>query len=940
MIGESEDLDIAEQDLTETTVDPTVSATDNSSSSTQMTRQKIPVLVVVNRFMAITKFESQHVLPLAVSWIQRARAHFRSPYFSGDDENEACVFQFLPPTTIDVCKRHHVQRLIAPLLASIKSIQHQSYPLPGLASYMLRYFEWSKLPKITSYEVMEDALMKYVATLPWSSTVTQRNERFGRALVRYAVRIIEQRMGRILTIRIPLRLTTISSPDAGGGAFGNAKITSEYVVTDPAWFSSAVLGEVFDRMAKLRYQSPVRPKIMVTRSELDALLPEIASLLPPELSISAMLEALKIAIPPSATASIDSSMFCILGLIEEKMPPVDDLYHQRLLRPVSEFSRTLVRAFALRDQRCTFFPGFFTRLFTFIHDIFPHQLSSHFWADGMFLEANTSSPAACEALPHLVIKHQIIVQPCRRKCMSVGLSETFEIVLRSSQILSVGPTKSTSQDVLPVQDFVWSTMAHIRYFLSSEVWNVVLDEYCLHPTLDHPPLLISTAQRQWLGGDNNLRANIFERFLGNFVITSHAADGPSTFALNDVFFDSVPVYLAPDEIREQDYIEQVGVSSLCQQLFIVKRDQLLDYLAKEWLVCAPEEQADIALEVVLDFYRNIGITPDMHVTSIDHDKTGDRRLSMHPELHSRPWLQHQLTCAHMRQILRQVAVRVRRLTSLSSEDEVENSGDTSSMIAVQQNAQPLSVEDRMLHMQQALYDEIQLIKLTTTATHTYVTQIQESSVQQLRGITSLPLLCVISQPAATGLTGRMQRLVQRKYHVCFLCQVCGRVPSVTQSTAIHRSSKKKRTHGDQESEKSSMGYAKYKLVVTNTWALDVLRVLHISLCLLQTALQVAGVQNNLGLLGELARASLETLSDDLQSRLGIDSEDLRSLHRTFQQSTEAQAQASCLLRRVLWTVVRMRYLPLQHRIRSPQSIYARCASSSATSTMLMPLDQV
>lgn len=145
--------------------------------------------------------------------------------------------------------------------------------------------------------------------------------------------------------------------------------------------------------------------------------------------------------------------------------------------------RVVSRYFFLKQQKTMFIPGYFTRLFHFLHNLQP-DLKFEVWKNAIHciievLQKETSTQYTKE----------IIIQPCYDKGSSDdGYTTGFEIQIAITEHTGKlrNTVSSSGKETIKLEQphdqeggLLWDDMNYLRTFLSCHMWGIEVNEYCL-----------------------------------------------------------------------------------------------------------------------------------------------------------------------------------------------------------------------------------------------------------------------------------------------------------------------------------------------------------------------------------------------------------------------------------------------------------------------------
>lgn len=337
---------------------------------------QVPVLVVINTFSTIV---TPNGAPIVLAQIRKLIADVKL-YFTDMNSVVQELFHFMEPVLIDARAKGEAYRLETPIIEASEMVCGTKI----YSRYDCVEFVLSHLP------VWPNLLMTKEEVLSKLTAVFQKHnyQRFYtmRSLVADVSLYLEtqQPIGMLaeFCFKVMVEMKCILVLDTNTGQEDMNKL----VVTNPNMLTNRVLGEVLYTASKNSIEGIHRIAPLVYSSEeLDNMVPD----LPTGITVSMVLETLGLAMPvtvsrtneilPAITAG--SNVMYLLGLIDEAMPVEVKLACQSALNSNtraafdvlegnsqgSTILRSVSRLFTLQNKRCSFIPGFFMKLFIFIH---------------------------------------------------------------------------------------------------------------------------------------------------------------------------------------------------------------------------------------------------------------------------------------------------------------------------------------------------------------------------------------------------------------------------------------------------------------------------------------------------------------------------------------------------------------------------------------------
>eukprot|EP01031_Cornospumella_fuschlensis_P023385 gene23385-28377_t len=493
--------------------------------------QSIPVFVVVNLFSNqrdTLKPEKQHLasLPKATiqeivkGWLAECIQLFNSTQCDTDAliQDKRVIFEFLPIVLMDVCQREEVKtKLLSALISASETVAKSRYSLPSCVEYFRKRgvpasVDHKILPKQRYVDCLRNIFRTYPPFVAFVGAVSsQDNDRDkltsaeNGALDYVVSRVLPvlENTGAILCLQTEAK----ADATADGG---------DLVVTDRNWLTSEVIGRILQQAAKLKLRSDMAIHQADIRRWLKDLLPKNTSILH-------LLTSMSLAIPvqrdpqegvivplqeeKKADLPLDDNRedVLLLGLIAEPMPNVEVLCQRGSIVPCRGWS--ICRVFALLDERFVFVPGFFMRLFVFVHNRHPVRVASHFWSDGMVVRNRTRLQGEED-----VGTVQIVISPYQ---IDVGgmPKPAFRV--------DCGVSMDKDKVAVGMGDVVYGEMNAMREYLRGNSWNLEWLEYGLDPdnVQGQPLRRLRDLEDLWFFGCEEARLNVSSALLGNQLET-------------------------------------------------------------------------------------------------------------------------------------------------------------------------------------------------------------------------------------------------------------------------------------------------------------------------------------------------------------------------------------------------------------------------------------
>lgn len=500
--------------------------------------QSIPLLTVLNSFTTESVVHQQkHRVAEVASKLSSVLQDYFSVHVmpsSSDVPATTRAVDFLvaslEPVQANCVHKHAVDRWVEPLQRLVTVCQAQPVSTaPVIVSFVLdRLSARDTRPLLFLSEDrwlswLAEQVNAYRAVVDHKTGSTEDHVQLvQRILVQFCHRTL-QSLQRIAHLALPMGASS-SSASADAAA---VEMIQQQVVTDPSLLTSAVMGDLFYWFVKQRERREkdhVTPEeLKLTQEEILSHLQAVSTWFPREMAgkietawdllqrqgearhfpIVALLHKMKLTIVLLNERGQQVSW--LLGLAPEK--PADRV----LSLDVQPSSQVIRRFFRLPDRRYVFFPGYFLRLFVFLHDLEP-WLQIEAWQSAVYMHGRSARPDE----PGLMLYKQIVVEQREHE----GLAGFMVSV-------QVRPDPGGTEAALSGA-VAYKYMSQIRRFILRNMWGLEPREFCVLPTegtivedldtVEQQVVGIVPADQHQLGGRVDamtLRRNMLERYFGS-----------------------------------------------------------------------------------------------------------------------------------------------------------------------------------------------------------------------------------------------------------------------------------------------------------------------------------------------------------------------------------------------------------------------------------------